>query len=182
MDCRVNETYGCLLGESLDAGLPAWLIRFSGCNLACTYCDTRYASEEPGSLVPVSSLVEQAVSSGLGRVLITGGEPLLQSDAVIELSLALNHHGIEVLLETNGSLPLDSVPPFVTKIVDVKTPGAGSNPVFHPRNLDLLNPHDQLKFVLTSRSDYLWARESLAIRNPQSAVRNRHIDSSIGRE
>ena len=161
MLCNINETYPCIVGESLASGLPAYLVRFSKCNLHCSYCDSQYAWFEPGSEFDTADLVREIVDSGLGRALLTGGEPMLQSDAIRELAEALHEHEIEVLLETNGTIPLDSVPRFVMKIVDVKTPGAEASRQFHLLNLQQLGARDQLKFVVTSREDFDWVHDFL---------------------
>ncbi len=171
MECRVNECYACVLGESLGGGLPTFLIRLSGCNLDCRYCDTRYARTEPGSLRSVDLLREDSRAARLGRVLLTGGEPMLQHQAAIALCEGLLDDGIEVHLETNGTLPLGRLPSEVIKVVDVKTPGAlgipahGATP-FLESNLPLLGPADQLKLVLTSPEDYRWAVAFLEARSP----------------
>jgi len=169
MKCRVNESYGCLLGESLAVGLPAYLVRFSGCNLDCRYCDTAYARTEPGEERSVDDILAQVRSSGLGRVLLTGGEPMLQADAVVALCQSLVRDRVEVLVETNGTLPLDRLPSKVVKVVDVKTPGAlpgASPPPFLDANLECLGGADQLKVVLSSIQDYDWAVAFLAARSP----------------
>jgi len=156
MQCSINETYPCIIGESLATGLPAYLVRFTNCNLACSYCDTRYARTEEETKIQVDELAQQVIDSLLNRALLTGGEPMLQEEAVNKLMLLLNRAGVETWLETNGTIPLASVPKFVHKVVDVKTPGAGHAPTFHMGNLECLFPADQLKFVLTGRADYEW--------------------------
>jgi len=173
MECRVNECYACVLGESLGIGLPAWLIRLSGCNLDCGYCDTRYARSEEGQVRTVRALRDEARAARFGRVLLTGGEPMLQAEAAIELCRGLLSDGIEVHLETNGSMPLHGLPREVVKIVDIKTPGSCASGTAVPEgtsfldeNLGCLGPADQIKLVLTGRGDYLWATAFLAARAP----------------
>ncbi len=91
---------------------------------------------------------------------ITGGEPLIQ-DNVIELMEALNQNGYEILLETNGSIYIGEVPSYVTRIIDVKTPGSGYGDSFMKWNLKCLADTDELKFVITSHYDYFFAKEFL---------------------
>jgi 7-carboxy-7-deazaguanine synthase len=158
MQVTINEIYPCIVGESLQAGLPATLVRLSGCNLACDYCDSRYACVESGQRRGVEEVASALAASPLPRTLITGGEPMLQEDAVVELAAALLRTGHEVLLETNGTLPLARVPAAVIKVVDVKTPGAQAGVPFLAENYRFLQPHDQLKLVLTGREDYVWAK------------------------
>ena len=119
---RVSETFLSIQGESGYAGKLCFFIRLAGCNLDCTYCDTRYANE-PGSGTDMSvfELVELSVKSGSPLVEITGGEPLLSSN-LPELCRQLLKHDLKVLVETNGSLPVDVLPDEVVCIIDCKTP------------------------------------------------------------
>jgi 7-carboxy-7-deazaguanine synthase len=172
MQVTINEIYPCIVGESLQAGLPATLVRLSGCNLACDYCDSRYACVESGQRRGVEEVASALAASPLPRTLITGGEPMLQEDAVVELAAALLRTGHEVLLETNGTLPLARVPAAVIKVVDVKTPGAQAGVPFLAENYRFLQPHDQLKLVLTGREDYVWAKGFLAAFPPPVPLGN----------
>lgn len=157
MACHVNEMYPCILGESLGAGLPALLIRLAGCNLRCRYCDTTYSLSEAGTPRSVQELVAFWREGGLSHVLVTGGEPLLQADSVL-LMQSLLDAGATVHLETNGSLTAREVPAAVRKVLDVKVPSSapGLPPSFLLENYRYLQPWDQLKFVVSSREDYLW--------------------------
>ena len=164
---QVNELFKSIQGEGLDAGLPFTFVRFTACNLRCTYCDTEYAFYE-GEEVALDDVVERVLATKIDNVCLTGGEPLLQRD-LPELMTRLLERGLHVVVETGGSLPLDAIPEAVVKVVDVKTPGAlQSDPSergrkrfkrqhFHYPNLELLTHNDQVKFVLCDRADYEWA-------------------------
>jgi 7-carboxy-7-deazaguanine synthase len=145
----VSETFLSLQGEGAWAGWPCFFIRLSGCNLRCTYCDTRYAYAE-GEKRDIPGLIEEWRKSRVGLVQVTGGEPLLQAETLTLLEALLNE-GAWVLLETNGSLALGDVPRDVIKIVDRKTPGSGMGDFFLEENLCWLNQGDQLKFVITDQ-------------------------------
>ncbi|NIA08631.1 MAG: radical SAM protein [Nitrospiraceae bacterium] len=155
----MSETFVSLQGEGAWAGWPCFFIRLSGCNLRCTYCDTRYAYMEREKR-NISGLIEEWKQSQIGLVEVTGGEPLLQSTTPILLK-ALLDEGAKVLLETNGSLSLSNVPREVIKIVDRKTPGSGMGKFWCEENLRWLNQGDQLKFVITDQKDYEWARKEV---------------------
>lgn len=148
-----------LQGEGVWAGWPCFFIRLSGCNLRCTYCDTQYAYNKVDNR-DIEGLINEWRRTGVGLVQVTGGEPLLQpgTHTLIE---ALLSEGARVLLETNGSLDLRNVPREVIKIVDRKTPGSAMEEFFLEENLGWLNQGDQLKFVITDREDYEWAREEV---------------------
>jgi len=152
---EICETFTSLQGEGLHAGLPCFFIRLSGCNLDCSYCDTRYA-HGAGTMREAGELAAMWRDSRTSLVQVTGGEPLLQ-EGVYSLMNTLLDAGARVLLETNGSFPLDRVPWQVVKVVDVKTPGSGMVESWHVENLRWLAGYDQVKFVITSRDDYLWA-------------------------
>jgi 7-carboxy-7-deazaguanine synthase len=157
MDLTVCETFTSLLGESTLMGLPAFFIRLSGCNLRCRYCDTAYAYEG-GQTRSLASLVAEARSSGARLVLVTGGEPLLQAGAPVLLTNLLQA-GLEVILETNGTLPIQGIDPRVRRIVDVKCPGSGMSAHNLWANLEVLTPRDEVKFVISDEDDFAWALE-----------------------
>ena len=155
MDLTVCETFTSLMGESTLAGLPAFFIRLAGCNLRCRYCDTPYAYDG-GDTRSVAALVDEAQGSACGLVLVTGGEPLLQENTPALLA-ALVEAGLEVVIETNGSLPIEGVDPRVRRIVDLKCPGSGMSAHNLWENLKVLTPRDEVKFVVASEDDFTWA-------------------------
>jgi 7-carboxy-7-deazaguanine synthase len=104
----------------------------------------------------ITQVLDRVESYGCTLVELTGGEPLLQSEA-IELMSALLARGHEVLLETGGSLPIEQVPEGVRRIVDVKCPGSGECDHNRWENLGALRAGDELKFVIVDRADYDWA-------------------------
>ncbi len=154
------------MGESKAVGLGAVLLRLSGCNLACSYCDTLHSRTETGHSMSVTHVVQEVVKQGLPRVLITGGEPMLQPHATAALAQAFLDRNMAVYLETNGSISLAGLPDELIRVVDVKTPGSGFGDSFLSGNLSLLRPHDELKFVISSREDYLWSVEFLTQHSP----------------
>ncbi len=159
---RIVETFLSLQGESTHAGRPCWFIRLAGCNLSCSYCDTLYAhSPAAGRECTLEELVDGALGSGVRLVEITGGEPLLTSETP-ELCRRLLSGGFEVLLETNGSLSIASVPVEVRKILDCKLPGSGMSGHNRYDNYALLQPHDEVKFVVGSREDFDFAQAVIA--------------------
>ena len=159
MALEVCETFVSLMGESSFAGQPGFFIRLSGCNLRCRYCDTSYAYEA-GNDRTVASLVAEAQATGLGLVLVTGGEPLLQEDTP-RLLTALVDRGLTVLLETNGSRPLEQVDGRVRRILDLKCPASGMAGHNYLKNLDNLTQTDELKCVVADRRDCDWALETI---------------------
>ena len=154
---QLSEVFYSIQGESSYAGYPCLVFRFSGCNLRCSYCDAKYTYEEPATATPLSDLLNEAARYPNALIEITGGEPLLQ-EGVYPLMDELLAAGRTVLLETNGSLSIARVPKEVVKIIDLKCPDSGMAEKMDLTNLDLLAPHDEIKFVVSSKADYDWAR------------------------
>jgi len=157
---QVTEIFKSIQGESTYAGLPCVFVRLTGCNLRCSWCDSEYTFSG-GHRMSIEEVVEEVeqLSPGRGLVEITGGEPMLQEREVVPLMQRLLDDGYTVLLETSGERPLLRVPKGIVKIVDVKCPNSGEPNTFHMENLETLEPGDEVKFVLSDRTDYEFARE-----------------------
>ncbi len=153
---RINEIFESIQGESTWAGCPCVFLRLTGCHLRCTYCDTEYAFKE-GEWRSVDAVVEQVCGHEATLVQITGGEPLLQP-AVHDLVRQLCDRGRTVLIETSGACDIRGTDPRAIRILDLKTPGSGEMDANLWSNLDYLNDHDEVKFVITDRADYEWAK------------------------
>ncbi len=154
---EVCELYESIQGESTRAGLPCIFVRLSGCNLRCSYCDTEEVQEE-GVSMSIEEILGQCRDYGCKLVEITGGEPLLQENCP-DLAQCLIDEGYTVLVETNGSLPLNLLPAEAIKIMDFKCPGSGQENENDFSNIDLLGPDDEVKFVISDRKDYEWSRD-----------------------
>jgi 7-carboxy-7-deazaguanine synthase len=157
---QITEIYKSLQGESTHAGLPCVFVRLTGCNLRCSWCDSEYTFQGGRKMTSeeVSGEVKRLSPNG-GLVEITGGEPMLQERELVPLMRQLLEAGYRVLLETSGERPLERVPAEVIKIVDVKCPDSGEADTFHIENLETLTAHDEVKFVLSGRADYEFARD-----------------------
>ncbi len=159
----VSEIFYSIQGESTRAGLPCAFIRLSGCNLRCSYCDSRYTWDEPGRQMSLDQIAAWLQEYPGVMVEITGGEPLLQ-DEIYPLMEQLITEGRLVLLETSGSLSIDRVPAEVGIILDFKCPGSGMDERNHWPNLETLHnrkkagSRDEIKFVLSSVRDFTWAK------------------------
>jgi 7-carboxy-7-deazaguanine synthase len=153
----INEIFHSIQGESTHSGRPCVFVRLTACDLRCSWCDTPYAFTE-GRKMSLDEVVSQVETYGCPLVEITGGEPLLQRD-VYPLMQRLLDSGRTVMVETGGHLSIGEVPAPVVKIVDVKCPGSSESHRNHWANLDLLAPHDEVKFVLKDRADYEFARD-----------------------
>ena len=159
---QITEIYKSIQGESSFAGKPCIFVRLTGCNLRCVWCDSEYTFY--GGRKMTQEQVENEVQRlagghSLKLVEITGGEPMLQEREIVPLMERFVRLGFTVLLETSGERPLAAVPPQVVKIVDVKCPHSGEAETFRMENLETLRPHDELKFVLSDRTDYEFARD-----------------------
>ena len=153
---KVNEIFKSIQGESSFAGLPCVFVRLAGCNLRCSYCDTTHAYEE-NTEIAVDEILEKVKSFNCPLVEITGGEPLLQEKTYLLLNKLLDA-GERVLIETNGSLDISRVDERAIRIMDLKCPGSGESDKTYWKNLDNLRQTDEVKFVLSNRQDYEWAK------------------------
>ena len=156
---KVNEIFYSLQGESSYAGRPCVFIRLTGCNLRCSYCDTRYAYEE-GTDTNLDLIIDQVSSYRCPLVEITGGEPLIQEDTP-QLIRRLLERNVKVLLETNGSQNIQRVDDRCIKVVDMKCPSSGMEARNDLENLKKLSSGDELKFVVGNRIDFEFAQEVL---------------------
>jgi 7-carboxy-7-deazaguanine synthase len=155
----INEIYQSVQGESTWAGLPCVFVRLTFCDLRCTYCDTAYAFYQ-GTKISLSEIVEQVLSYRCPLVEITGGEPLLQRN-VLPLMRELCDRGLTVLIETSGAHDISPIDPRVHRIMDLKTPSSGESHRNRLENITCLNKRDEVKFVIGSREDYLWAKAEI---------------------
>jgi 7-carboxy-7-deazaguanine synthase len=159
----ITEIFKSIQGEGTRAGLPCIFVRLTGCNLRCTWCDTAYAFHG-GTKITVDDVLEKVreLAGGDARqvslVEITGGEPLLQPETVV-LAENLLAHGFTTMIETSGERFTGVLPREVIKIVDVKCPDSGEPNTFDLANLDALDSKDEIKFVISTRRDYEFARE-----------------------
>jgi len=159
---RITEIYASVQGETQYAGLPCTLVRTTGCDLRCTYCDSAFAFHGGGDMT-LDQIVAEVDKLGAPLVLLTGGEPMLQKE-LPALAERLLGAGYRVMIETSGSQPLDSLPAEVVRVVDVKTPGSGESHRMRWETLDGLRPRDAVKFVLSDEADYRWATDVIRTR------------------
>jgi 7-carboxy-7-deazaguanine synthase len=178
----ITEIFKSIQGEGTRAGLPCIFVRLTGCNLRCTWCDTAYAFHG-GKKMSVDEVIARvhelagrrenasaASFAGVTLVELTGGEPLLQEE-IYSLAEKLLAAGYTVMIETSGERFIGRLPNKVIKIVDVKCPDSGEADTFDMQNLDVLTLEDEVKFVLSSRRDYEFAREFTARHQLASRVR-----------
>jgi 7-carboxy-7-deazaguanine synthase len=166
------ELYKSVQGESSFAGLPCIFVRLAGCNLRCSWCDSEYTFT--GGYKRSAEEVEAEVASlaPVKLVEFTGGEPMLQERELLPLMDSLLKKQYTLLIETSGERPLAKVPVAVHKIVDVKCPGSGEGASFHLPNLEALTSRDEVKFVLTNRQDYEFARDFIRKHSLEQKVGN----------
>lgn len=160
---KVVETFISINGEGPRAGELAVFVRFQGCNLRCSYCDTSWANEPDCPFVERSpqEITQQILSTGVNNVTLTGGEPLLQKEMPQLLALLAQQNQLRVEIETNGSVDLI---PFCTEhrpvfTMDYKLPSSGCESSMRLDNFAHLLPEDTVKFVCGSQSDLERATE-----------------------
>ena len=159
MKLKVNEIFFSIQGESTFSGRPCVFVRLTGCNLRCSYCDTKYAYEE-GEYMEVEQIIDRVSSYGCKLVEITGGEPLIQENTPYLIEELIDA-GFQVLLETNGTKDINIVDKRCIKIVDIKCPFSGEADKNDFENLKRLGKKDEVKFVIADRKDYEFAKAVL---------------------
>lgn len=160
----VVEIFDSIEGEGIRTGMPVTFIRLAGCNLRCSYCDTCYAQKETdGELLSIDDIIKKV---NYKAVTITGGEPLLHQQSVIELINKLNSSGHYVNIETNGSI---DILPFIFAVragrgfftVDYKCPCSGMQSQMMETNFGVMDENDILKFVVANMEDISAIRQFL---------------------
>jgi 7-carboxy-7-deazaguanine synthase len=154
---KITEIYSSIQGETQYAGLLCTLVRTTGCDLRCNYCDSAFAFQG-GQELTLDEILAEVERLGAPMVLLTGGEPMLQRE-LPALAGRLIAAGYRVMIETSGAHPLDSLPGEVVRVVDIKTPASGESARMRWELLGELRPRDAVKFVLADELDYRWARD-----------------------
>lgn len=167
---KVNEIFYSIQGEGTYIGIPMVFVRFTGCNLRCTWCDTKYAWEE-GKEMSMDEIINEIKKYETKWVCITGGEPLLQKDIYKFIDRLLNME-YNVLLETNGSISIENLPCEDNLIVDmdIKTPSSNMTQLMDLSNLEMLGKKDTVKFVIANDEDYEFMK---------SFIKNHEINAEV---
>jgi 7-carboxy-7-deazaguanine synthase len=165
---RITEIFHSIQGESTWAGLPCTFVRLTGCPLRCVWCDTEY-SFHGGEKMSIDDIVARVVAIGTPLVEITGGEPLIHRNAFV-LAERLLDRGYTVLVETSGAVDIAPLDPRTHRIMDLKCPDSGESARNLWSNLDHLTERDEVKFVIASRADYEWARDTIRERGLDGRV------------
>ena len=160
---KINEIFFSLQGESSLIGVPTIFIRLTGCPMRCTYCDTAYSFHD-GRNMSINEILKEISKYKTKYVTVTGGEPLAQK-LCWELLSKLSDNGYNVSLETGGAISNKGIDERTKIILDVKTPDSGEHLKNDKRNLMLINKKDEIKFVILSREDYVWAKKFIEKEN-----------------
>lgn len=161
---NVVEIFDSIEGEGIRTGMPVTFIRLAGCNLRCSYCDTCYAQKgTDGVLMSIEDIIKKV---NYKAVTITGGEPLLHQQSVIELIEKLSDAGHYINIETNGSI---DIKPYIFSVragrgfftVDYKCPCSGMQSQMFEPNFNVMDENDVLKFVVSNMEDLGAVRDFL---------------------
>lgn len=167
---KINEIFYSIQGEGILTGIPSIFIRTTGCNLRCSFCDTKYAYDK-GKEMTADAIVEKISKFPCKNICLTGGEPLLQKD-IIEVIDNLIKKGYKISIETNGSLSVKKLldKKFLMISLDIKCPGSGMHENNYLENINFLRKDDQLKFVIKNKDDYEYAKKIIFKYRPKCQV------------
>lgn len=158
---RLEDIRVGLLAEGEAAGLPAVFIDLAGCRISCSI-DCRnsppIADQSAGYESNINELADRILAFGLRYVAIGGGEPLLQAGCT-PLARELSARGYFVHLESNATVDLSALPREIVRVIEIKCPSVGTCYHVDWYNLRRLGPYDVVKFPITDRNDYVWARD-----------------------
>jgi 7-carboxy-7-deazaguanine synthase len=167
---KIYSIFKSLQGEGLTIGAPTTFIRTSGCPLRCTYCDTPQAFDK-GEQMTLDVILKKVRQMKSRHVCLTGGEPLAQKDAPRLVQMILDQ-GYNLVVETNGAMPLDELPCVenLTISMDIKCPSSGESEKMLFENIEVLGPTDQLKFIIQDDADYEYAKRIIDKYSPKCEV------------
>lgn len=167
---KIYSIFKSIQGEGLTIGAPTAFIRTSGCPLRCTYCDTPQAFDK-GEQMTLEEIMTKVAKLRCRHVCLTGGEPLAQRDSVKLVEMLLDE-GYQLVLETNGAMPLDELPCVenLTISMDIKCPSSGEADKMLFENIEVLGPTDQLKFIISDDQDYAYAKDVVEKHAPKCEV------------
>lgn len=163
-DCilHLDEVFTSIQGEGTDVGLPCVFVRLFGCNIGCTYCD-QPQDKSKRTRISIANLVSKIQKYRIEYVCITGGEPMLQWNALYPVILELVSLGYKVAIETSGCVPIEADPynRSFKYVMDVKCPSSGVAHKNVYENLMNLQMKDEVKFVVSDRADYEFMKNIL---------------------
>ncbi|MEM4257665.1 MAG: radical SAM protein [Candidatus Thermoplasmatota archaeon] len=167
---NIHEIFYSIQGEGILAGIPTIFIRTTGCNLRCSYCDTTYAYHT-GKTMSIPEIVDALQQYPCSTICLTGGEPLMQPDCYDLLHQLLDKN-YKISVETNGSISIQTLRSMKKIMIslDYKCPSSHMHTHMNLENINLLRPHDQLKFIIQNSEDYSCAREVIEKYHPSCYV------------
>jgi 7-carboxy-7-deazaguanine synthase len=145
------EDFYTIQGEGHQVGKPAYFIRIGGCDVGCSWCDTKF-SWNPGihPLVDIDTIIARAADYPAQAVVVTGGEPLMYD--LGKLTAGLKARNIQLFLETSGAYPLSGVWDWIC--LSPKKTLPPDPPIFTMAN--------ELKVIISEEIDFKWAEQNAA--------------------
>lgn len=157
---NIIEKFLSIDGEGPTSGELATFIRFQGCNLRCSWCDTTYSwdKENTSEVLTAEEIYKYIKENKVTNVTLTGGEPLIQKNIHELLELLNSDENLKVHIETNGSVSIGSfknkfINNNISYIVDFKLPSSNMMDRMDFNNLSIVESNDVYKFVIGSKED-----------------------------
>jgi 7-carboxy-7-deazaguanine synthase len=157
---NVSEIFYSIQGESTYSGLPCVFVRMQGCNMRCSWCDTEYALEVKTieKMMSIEEIISEIRKYNCNYICVTGGEPLMQKNISLLFPILFDNNFF-VTLETNGHYLINDIDSRVIVIMDFKCPDSAMEKLNNFENINYLTKNDEVKFVISSRKDYEWAKK-----------------------
>jgi len=167
---KINEIFYSIQGEGKWTGLPNIFIRTTGCNLRCSFCDTKFAYND-GKEMTVKQVIDKIKKYPCKYICLTGGEPLIQNE-IYNLIDSLLEENYRVCLETNGSKNIENISKNNNILIslDIKCPSSNMQDKNYLKNINYLREKDQLKFVIGNKEDYEYAKKIIKNYKPKSMI------------
>lgn len=158
----LDEVFCSIQGEGVDSGFPCVFVRLFGCNIGCSFCDQPQNPKEK-TRISIGNLISKVRKYHVENVCITGGEPMLQWDAIYPVILELTSLGYKVSVETSGCVPISPDPynRSFKYVMDIKCPSSGVSHKNVYENLMSLQRKDEVKFVISNKEDYDFMKKVL---------------------
>lgn len=178
---NVSEIFYSIQGEGTRTGFPCVFVRFQGCELRCTWCDTPYALDikQKENIMSTDDIFTAIEKYNCKYITLTGGEPLIQKNIHSLIDSFIDNNYL-IAIETNGHQDIKNINNKAIIMLDLKAPSSGMSKFNNLDNLNFLKPIDEIKCVVSNRDDYDWLKDIILERNLLNEILALNISPAFG--